>query len=529
MGHVSGCALRPGVTLRSGERSIGGVPLVEPTTADAASGLASGAFIGLPPVSAAPRGHVSNTFQGVDSTGDAVHPVASRRDQAYRRSLAVSDTLAATCALAWALILIGINHPRLIVLATTPLIVVIGKLMGLYDREEWLVRKSTLDEAPALFQLATLYAVITWLMNAQVIKHANARREFLIVWPSTFLFLLLLRTAARWGCRMLTTPERCLVVGDERTCERTRAKLANGSSLHARVVGHIPVESFGSDEDAILALADPDDLRDIALRYGIDRIIIAPERADADEVLSLIRTATYLSIKISVVPRMLEVVGSSAEFDDLEGVPLLSMRRVYLSRSSVVIKRALDLVGSLTTLVLLSPILAAVAIAIKLDSRGPVLFRQLRIGRDGEPFQMLKFRTMVEGAHERRAELLHLNQADGLFKIDNDPRITRVGSWLRRLSLDELPQLFNVVRGEMSLVGPRPLIAEEDCRIQGWQRQRLQLTPCMTGHWQILGSARVPLEEMVKIDYLYVTNWSLWMDIKILLKTVAYVAARRGM
>jgi lipopolysaccharide/colanic/teichoic acid biosynthesis glycosyltransferase len=169
------------------------------------------------------------------------------------------------------------------------------------------------------------------------------------------------------------------------------------------------------------------------------------------------------------------------------------------------------------------------AVAIKLDSRGPVLFRQPRIGRHGKPFEMFKFRTMIPEADQRKDELRHLNEANGLFKILNDPRITRIGALLRRTSLDELPQLWDLIRGEMSLVGPRPLVLEEDARIAGWQRRRLDLTPGMTGHWQILGSARIPLDEMVKLDYLYVTNWSLWLDVKILLRTVPHVVARRGM
>ena len=166
---------------------------------------------------------------------------------------------------------------------------------------------------------------------------------------------------------------------------------------------------------------------------------------------------------------------------------------------------------------------------IKLDSRGPVLFRQDRIGRDGKPFQMLKFRTMVQDADEHKDELRHFNQAEGLFKIAKDPRITRVGSLLRRMSLDELPQLLNVMRGEMSLVGPRPLVIDEDSLLEGWRRRRLQLTPGMTGHWQILGSARLPLEEMARIDYLYVSNWSLWLDVKILLRTIPYVLSGKGL
>jgi lipopolysaccharide/colanic/teichoic acid biosynthesis glycosyltransferase len=151
------------------------------------------------------------------------------------------------------------------------------------------------------------------------------------------------------------------------------------------------------------------------------------------------------------------------------------------------------------------------------------------VGRDGKPFEMLKFRTMDLGADQLKAELQALNEADGLFKISEDPRITRVGKLLRHTSLDELPQLVNVLRGDMSLVGPRPLVHDEDSQIVGWHRRRLDLTPGMTGHWQILGSAKVPLHEMVAIDYLYIANWSLWSDLKLLLRTVPHVVAARGM
>ncbi len=172
----------------------------------------------------------------------------------------------------------------------------------------------------------------------------------------------------------------------------------------------------------------------------------------------------------------------------------------------------------------------AIAVAIKLDSDGPIFFAQLRVGRRGERFRMLKFRTMVRDADRMKDSLRDRNEAEeGLFKIVDDPRITHVGRILRKTALDELPQLLNILRGEMSLVGPRPLVVDEDERIEGWDRQRLELLPGMTGHWQILGPARVPLREMVAIDYLYVANWSLWTDVKILLRTVPHVIGRRGL
>jgi lipopolysaccharide/colanic/teichoic acid biosynthesis glycosyltransferase len=179
-------------------------------------------------------------------------------------------------------------------------------------------------------------------------------------------------------------------------------------------------------------------------------------------------------------------------------------------------------------LLLLSPLLLMIAVAIKLDSRGPVLFRQRRIGRDGQPFEMLKFRSMLDGAENMRADLQGMNEAEGLFKIEHDPRLTRVGRVIRRWTLDELPQLVNVLRGEMSLVGPRPLVPEEDSMVVGHFRKRLDLAPGITGYWQAMGAHRIPLNEMVRLDYLYVTTWSLWNDARILLRTIPYVIGRRG-
>ena len=240
-------------------------------------------------------------------------------------------------------------------------------------------------------------------------------------------------------------------------------------------------------------------------------------------------SAKAVGLSVSVVPRVFEVVGSQVEWDDLGGMLVLGVRRFALPRSSRVLKRAFDLTGATLGLVVLAPLAALIAVAIKLDSRGPVLYRSPRIGRRGRRIEILKFRTMVQGADESKEALLDRNEAEGFFKIAADPRVTRVGRWLRSTSLDELPQLLNVLRGEMSLVGPRPLVAEEDERVHGWHRRRLELTPGMTGHWQVLGSSRIPLHEMTKIDYLYVAGWSLWTDVKILLRTVPYVLQRRGM
>jgi exopolysaccharide biosynthesis polyprenyl glycosylphosphotransferase len=292
------------------------------------------------------------------------------------------------------------------------------------------------------------------------------------------------------------------------------------------LVGRMSISNVGGNEDVAAAAAM---LHRVVDESRVHRVVIEPSEPQPQATLDFVREAKGTGARVSLLPRILEVVGSSIEVDDVHGLTLLGVRRFGLSRSSLMLKRSFDFVGATITLVVLAPALALIALLVRLDSRGPAIYRQTRVGRAGRPFTMWKFRTMVDGADALKPGLRALNEADGLFKIAEDPRLTRVGRWLRRYSLDELPQLVNVLRGEMSLVGPRPLVADDDARITGLDRRRLYLTPGMTGRWQILGSARVPLSEMIKLDYLYVTGWSLWSDVKILLRTVPYVLARRGM
>jgi lipopolysaccharide/colanic/teichoic acid biosynthesis glycosyltransferase len=247
-----------------------------------------------------------------------------------------------------------------------------------------------------------------------------------------------------------------------------------------------------------------------------------------EHVLELVRAAQEAGVKVSVLPQPFDAMGPSVEVDNVEGLTVFGMYPPVLARSSRAIKRTMDIAGSFALLVGLAPLTAVIALAIKLDSPGPVLFRQQRIGRGGRPFRVLKFRTMVAGADEMLDGLLADSSDPDWLLLERDPRVTRVGALLRRSSLDELPQAWNVLRGEMSLVGPRPLIESEDCRIHGWGRVRIDLTPGMTGLWQVLGRTSIPFRDMVTLDYLYVTNWSLWGDVKLLLSTVPVLLSRRG-
>jgi exopolysaccharide biosynthesis polyprenyl glycosylphosphotransferase len=449
----------------------------------------------------------------------------ARRDRIFRRSLAFADIVAAALALGICAIAFGDLHLEAQAVLALPLVVVAGKLQGTYDRDDLLINKTTIDQAPQLFQLATLYSLLVFLLQDVFVAGVLGPIHVLLLWSALFVLLALARRLSRGFARSVTPVERCLFVGSESSYVRLRVKLASVAG-RGELVGRMSLGDAARDE---VVPAAAETMHRLIEDLGVHRVVIEPTDALPQATLDFIREAKASGARVSLLPRILEVVGSAMELDDLNGLTLLGLRRFGLSGSALVLKRSFDAVVGGAGLLLIAPLLSLVALMIRIDSPGPVIYRQTRVGRHGRHFTIWKFRTMVDGADALKPTLQGLNESDGLFKIAEDPRVTRVGRVLRRFSLDELPQLVNVLRGEMSLVGPRPLVTDEDARITGLDRRRLQLTPGMTGHWQILGSARVPLAEMIKLDYLYVSGWSLWSDLKILMRTLPYVLARRGM
>jgi exopolysaccharide biosynthesis polyprenyl glycosylphosphotransferase len=461
----------------------------------------------------------------------ALSAASIRRDAIYRRLLACGDLLAAAFSFLVSISILGEDSPGPWLIVATLLIVPAAKLAGLYDRDQHLIHKTTLDEAPTIFGVATLYTLLAFLGGESFVNGHFGQGQAAALWALLFFSLLFARAIARRIASILVDDERCVILGNAEAASWLSGKLERSPAAHIVVVGRVPLSNSDRSQSGSPVLGTPQSLGKTLKEHKIDRALIAPGRDDDDlRLLDAIRVVKRLGVRVSVLPRLFEVVGSAYEFDDVEGAAVLGVRRHGLTRSSRLIKRGFDLGGSLFGLLALAPLMGAIAVAIKLDSRGSVFFRQRRMGCENEVFEIYKFRTMVDDADKQKQALAGRNEAGGgLFKIEDDPRITRVGRFLRRTSLDELPQLLNVIRGDMSLVGPRPLVLDEDSLIDGLHRHRLLLPPGVTGLWQIFGSARIPLNEMVKIDYLYGANWSLWLDTKILLRTIPFVLGRKGL
>ena len=445
-------------------------------------------------------------------------PGIRTRERRYRRALIAADALAASFALLAAALLEGLALTP--VHALVPLATLFALEAGdLYDRDDLVLRRSTLDEAPMLLLFASLATIVAGAIGGEALEPL----VLVAMWLTLGAALVLGRVLARALIRATIRPERCLVVGDAERAAHVRRKV-HGSRARAEVVATLPLRPGQSAEVFHGHLG----LLTLVLEHDIDRVILAPTSSDNVQTLELIRVAKAVGVRVSLLPRMFEVVGSTVDFEDIDGVTMLGLRRFGLTAPARLLKRGFDLGVATAGLLALAPLVVAVAAAVRLDSRGPIFFRQVRVGRHGRRFHMLKFRSMVPDAEQRKAALADRNETEGFFKITDDPRITRVGRLLRKTSLDEIPQFFNVLAGHMSIVGPRPLVVDEDERIVGLDRSRLHLTPGMTGPWQVLGSSRIPLSEMISLDYLYVTNWSLWLDIKLLLRTFPHVLARRG-
>jgi exopolysaccharide biosynthesis polyprenyl glycosylphosphotransferase len=322
---------------------------------------------------------------------------------------------------------------------------------------------------------------------------------------------------------------RVILVGTEDTLEELRNALGSRR-------GGIDYDFLGAvsrtEEDgtgSLPALGTFADLPRILAGNGVGELIVADQGLSDDELMGIAESAHRRGVKVRVAPKTTELLLQRAEYIPGQGVPLFELRPPILVGVDWIVKRTFDVVVSVLIVVLGLPLWLAIALAIKLGSRGPVFYRDCRVGLRHKEFTMLKFRTMIAGADEQQAELEWANEADGpLFKIRDDPRVTAVGALLRRLSLDEVPQVLNVLRGEMSLVGPRPLRIRDYRRLEDWHRKRDLVLPGMTGLWQISGRSALGFDDLVRLDFYYIENWSLWLDISILAKTIPAVLTRRG-
>ncbi|MCC7107339.1 MAG: sugar transferase [Chloroflexi bacterium] len=414
-------------------------------------------------------------------------------------------------------------------LVLSGLLVLVSFLGALYRRQQ----PSFLFNDWANLAVRTAFGVAAVSWTAQLYRwEANSRLTFLYVW----VFATLLVSGGRLLVQMLTgvmhrrglAVERVLVVGEDTLGRMVMQSLAAQPHLGLQVVGFLASDR-DSDFGRFRFLGPVDAIDTVCGSERIDQVIVALPTASHDVLLRIVDHCRQAGVRFKIVPDVFEMSISRVDLDTMSGIPLIDLKEVSIIGWQAVQKRALDLVlGALLVLVAAIP-MAIIAVAIKLTSRGSVIFRQTRVGRNGETFTMFKFRSMYENAHADRERFLARNMADGpLFKLKEDPRITPVGRMLRKFSLDELPQLFNVMRGEMSLVGPRPALPAEVQQYEEWQMRRLHAPPGMTGLWQVSGRSELSFEEMVVLDLTYIQNWSLSLDASILIRTMPAVLLGSG-
>jgi exopolysaccharide biosynthesis polyprenyl glycosylphosphotransferase len=320
---------------------------------------------------------------------------------------------------------------------------------------------------------------------------------------------------------------RALFVGTGRHIDQVANALAATPHGEIEPVGFISLTP--RPENGLRSLGTLEDLPEVLAEHRVHEVIIADPDFPQELAVGLVDECHQRGVEVHVAPSTMEILIQRAEFVPGQSVPLFTLRPPVFEGIDFAVKRTFDAIGATLLLLLLSPLLLTLAIAVKLSSRGPVLYRSARPGMGGMPFECLKFRTMREDTEHTQQELEELNELDGaLFKIRDDPRLTAVGRLLRRFSLDELPQLVNVVRGEMSLVGPRPLPLRDFERLEDWHRKRYLVLPGITGLWQVSGRADLDFDDLVRLDFLYLERWSVALDLAILLKTLPAVLTRRG-
>ena len=430
---------------------------------------------------------------------------------------------------------LAFSHYRPVLLAHLALVFVAFRFARVYR-----LRRSTglVEELGRIFLGSTL-AVFSLFVMSYMLRlpgySAYSRGFFILLWLNTPIIISASRVLARLAVDMLRRRGRLLeqlvVVGGGMHGKMIMQQVLTHPNLGYRLIGFLDDahHARGAHFGRIKVLGPVARLADVVRTHGVDQVVIALPATEHRRVADVIAQCKAQRVGFHLVPDLFEIQLNTVDVDSIGGIPIIGLKDGVIAGWDFFLKRLLDSVVSAAVLLLGSPVFLLIALAIRLESSGPVFYTAERVGQNGKPFTMYKFRSMREDAEKLRDALADYNQADGpLFKMANDPRRTKVGAWLRRLSLDELPQFWNILRGDMSLVGPRAPLAAEVAQYEEWQKKRLSVKPGLTGLWQVNGRSNVPFEEMVMMDIYYIDNWSFGLDINLILRTIPAVIRRDG-
>jgi len=410
--------------------------------------------------------------------------------------------------------------------------IIVAKGIGLYSFK---IGTSSTEELPKIALVLGAAGMFAIAINLILTGSTQFAGFVSMLWPVAIVLVYLSRVIRRtftgWQRLRRVGLRNVLIVGAGQVGIDIAKKLKNNPYLGFNPIGFVDSNPLPLDNEKreLKILGNEDDLEELIAKYKVHHVIMSFSSSSHHVSLSTIRNYQNIGVTFSVIPRFFEALSSYDLIDTVQSIPLITLQNSKQVAWKLAMKRLIDILGSACILLLSAPIIIMIGVLIKLDSKGPVFYRQKRCGKDGKRFLMFKFRSMANDAESIQTELLKKNEATGLmFKMRNDPRITKIGKFLRKYSLDEVPQFFNVLKGDMSLVGPRPPLPAEASDYNDWYKQRLSFKPGMTGMWQINGRSDLSFDEMVKLDVEYINNWSLWLDIILLLRTIPAVINKRG-
>jgi exopolysaccharide biosynthesis polyprenyl glycosylphosphotransferase len=473
-------------------------------------------------------------------------PARARRSRLIPRVLVAADLVALALAYLVATLLSGsdgaLGSTRELVLfgASLPCWVLVAELQGLYKHDEERADHTTTDDVVGVFHLVTTGAWLLLVASRLVGGHGPAILNLTVFWLVAICLLPLARTLSRWACRRSRAYiQNTVIVGAGDVGQLICRKLLMHPEYGANVVGFVdrsPRMRRADLPEHLSVLGEPGRLPEIIERLQVERVVIAFSRQSTSELLDLLRRLRPLGVQVDLVPWLFELIGTCVSVHSVEGLTLLGLPRARRSPVARMLKRAIDVGVSSAALLILGPLMAGIGWLIRRDSPGPALYRQTRVGAAMREFEVLKFRTMREDtdpaahrAYVRDSMAMSTEAgANGLFKLERAEAVTRIGRWLRKSSLDELPQLINVLRGEMSLVGPRPCIPYELDGMAPHHFDRFAVPQGITGLWQVTARANASYREAIELDVAYVRVWSLWLDLRLLLRTPLAVLRQRG-